>query len=75
KEIKAPVRLFLKVTEQAQLELLKPILVQHKGDSKVIIHQAKTKQTAELKNIQVAASNELQEALVTLLGKENVVFK
>ncbi|HHQ0970307.1 TPA: hypothetical protein ACSK88_002517, partial [Listeria monocytogenes] len=42
---------------------------------KVIVHQAITKQTAELKNIQVTPSNELQEALGELLGKENVVIK
>ncbi|MBC1970403.1 DNA polymerase III subunit alpha [Listeria marthii] len=75
KEIKAPVRLFLKLTEPQQMEQVKPVLARYKGDSKVIVHQAITKQTTELKNIQVTPSNELQEALVVLLGKENVVIK
>ncbi|EFR96795.1 DNA polymerase III subunit alpha, partial [Listeria ivanovii FSL F6-596] len=68
-------RLFIKLTEPTQMEQIRPILVQFKGKSKVIIHHALTKQTTELKNIQVSPSNELQEALVELLGKENVVFK
>ncbi|WP_436969873.1 hypothetical protein, partial [Listeria monocytogenes] len=38
-------------------------------------HQAITKQTAELKNIQETPSNEQKEALEELLGKENVVIK
>lgn len=75
KEVKAPMRLFIQLTEPSQMERIRPILLKYKGSSKVIIHQALTKQTTELKNIQVEPSEGLHEALVTLLGKENVVFK
>ncbi|WP_163653338.1 DNA polymerase III subunit alpha [Listeria sp. PSOL-1] len=75
-ELIVPKRLFLKMTGNVTLDEIKAMLITAKGENRVIVHHADTKQTIELQQkFAVDGTEPLLRELKQLLGDENVILK